>query len=101
VRNSPRGMGTLCPRMQKFTSMLKHKMSIWFKLEHDEELARKEALENWYIQIDQRGYSAPHPPKVSLVRDNRLIRPHTSNGTQAMGFRVAVQGDITPKENAG
>lgn len=81
--------------------MLMHKMSMWFSPGHDEELARAEALEEWFQQVHKRGYQMPtnKHPRVHLIRDknNPLSNPGRV-GKRIAGFRVSVQGGIEPRE---
>lgn len=75
--------------------MLRHKMSVWYAEGHDEELARKDAYEEYLRQVEQRGHIPANPPRVHLIRDNQI--PGTRSRKKLSGFRVAVQGDIQPK----
>lgn len=78
--------------------MLMHKISVWFSPGHDEELARKEALENWLAEVDKRGHAPYAHPRIHLIRDSNIPAPRTSNRTKiAKGFRISVQGYILPK----
>ena len=81
--------------------MLMHKMSMWFSPGYDEELARAEALEEWFQQIHKRGYRMAKNPRVHLIHDtSNPVRGASSRvGKKVPGFRVSVQGAIEPRED--
>ena len=75
--------------------MLKHNMSIWFQPGYDEELARAEALEEWFQQVHKKGYVMDKNPRVHLIRD----RTNPVRGARTTsGFRVSIAGPIKPRE---
>lgn len=80
--------------------MLLHKISIWYEPGHDEELARKDAREQWYREVEKRGHM-PYEntnPRVHLVKDSSTPPIRTPNSAPIKrGFRVSVQGYILPK----
>jgi len=81
--------------------MLRHRMSVWFQPGHDEELARAEALEEWFQQVFKRGYEMAKHPRVHLVqeRSGEIRGTSAANRARRMpGYRVCVQGDIKPIE---